>query len=307
MKLSVVVPVYNEQGNCRKLHREILAVVRTITKNYEIIFVNDNSKDGTLEELKTLKPVVIVNLGRNTGQSAALKAGFDHATGDIIVSMDGDGQNDPRDIPRLLKELNKGYDVVSGWRKNRKDTAFKRLTSRFGVMLHHMIINDRVHDSGCTLKAYRAWTVRDLELHGEMHRYLPALLILRGARMGELVVNHRARTVGVSKYKATKIFKGLVDLFLMWFWQKYSARPVHLMGFLSLFVMAFGFVCGLLSLYLKYGPEAKDLSDTFLPNVAFFCLIIGIQLFMTGILADIMIRTYYKNTKPYAVREVIRK
>jgi len=300
--------VYNEEKNVALLHKEIVTAVRKITKNFEIIFVNDCSTDNTIWELRKLKPVTIVNLGRNTGQSAALKAGFDYASGDVVVSLDGDGQNDPSEIPRMVKMLlQDGYDCVSGWRKHRKDTAFKRLTSRFGVWLHHRVIDDKVHDSGCTLKVYKSWCVKDLELYGEMHRYLPAILKLRGARIGETVVRHRARQHGVSKYNSKKIFKGLVDLFLMWFWQKFAARPVHLLGFLAMVTGAFGVACGLMSLWLKFGPEARDLSETFLPNVAFFSVLISIQLLATGVLMDIAVRNYYRGRPPYHVREIIKR
>ena len=305
MELSIVVPVYNEEGSVAALHKELVATLKHITDSYEIIFVDDGSQDNTLKELQKLKPITIIALGRNTGQSAALKAGFDHAQADIIISLDGDGQNPPKEIPKLLKKLNEGYDVVSGWRKHRKDPLFKKLVSRVGVKLHHFAINDGVQDSGCTLKAYRARYVKDLELWGELHRYLPALLKLRGARIAEVVVEHRQRRAGKTKYSMLKVFKGLVDLGLVWFWQKYSSRPVHLFGALSLLLISAGGAMGLWAAYLKWGPRGVSLSDTFLPHLSAFSILIGVHLFATGILADILIRNYYRGRPPYHVREII--
>jgi len=306
-RLSVVIPVHNEEGNVKTLHAELLRVVRPICTSFEIIFVDDASTDGTLAVLKTLKPVTVLHLGRNTGQSAALKAGFDYATGEIVVSLDGDGQNDPTSIPAMIQQLfDEQLDCVSGWRKDRKDSLFKKLTSRVGVGLHHLVIDDKVHDSGCTLKVYKNWCVKDLELYGEMHRYLPALLILRGAKIGERVVRHRARTAGKTKYSSGKIFKGFMDLFLVWFWQKYSARPVHLMGFLAFLMGLFGIVTGSYAWYLKFFRNV-DLSNTFLPNIAVFSALLAVQLLALGVLMDMMVRNYHKNDAPYRLREVYKR
>lgn len=304
MNISVVIPVYNEEGNVGALHSEVLAVLKKIRGKHEIIFVNDASSDGTVNALSKLSPITILSFGRNTGQAAALKAGFDYATGDVVVSLDGDLQNDPADIPKLLAKLDEGYDCVSGWRKHRKDSFMKRMVSRFGVRLHHLLIKDEVHDSGCTLKAYKAWCVKDLELFGQMHRFLPALLKLKGARVGEVVTNHRSRGAGVSKYNLLKVIPGFLDLWLVWFWQKYASRPIHILGFLSVIVTFFGFLMGAWALWLKL--NGTDLSNTFLPNIAVFSVMIGLQLLVTGVLADIMIKNYYSDKKPYFVREVIK-
>lgn len=306
-ELSVVIPVFNEEGSVAKLHAELVDVLVSTKLTFEIIFVDDCSSDGTLSVLQSLSPVTIVSLARNTGQSSALKAGFDVAKGSLIVSLDGDGQNPPSEIPKLLKYMDEGgFDVVSGWRKDRKDSLFKRLTSRFGVWLHHRVINDGVHDSGCTLKVYKASFVKDLELWGELHRYLPALLKLRGARVGEVVVTHLTRESGRSKYGVGKLFKGWADLWLVWFWQKYSGRPFHLFSFVSVFLLAVGFGLGLWAAYLKIWYSV-NLSMTFLPHLSAFFLLMGVQLFAAGLLADIVIRNYYRGQKPYFVREIIKK
>jgi glycosyltransferase involved in cell wall biosynthesis len=302
---SIVVPVYNEQGNAKALAEEIHAVMRKLKDSYEIIFIDDGSKDKTAEELQAVKGVTVIRFRRNFGQSAALMAGIDHAKGDIIITMDGDRQNDPRDIRSLLAKLDEGYDVVSGWRYNRRDRFGKRLFSRFANWLRHFVIHDHLHDAGCSLKAYRKECFEDFELYGELHRYIAELLQLQGFRVGEVKVNHRSRKAGKTKYGTKRLIKGFLDLFLVWFWQKYAGRPLHLFGGFGVLLGVIGIIFGGWAIVLKV-LYATDLSDTLLPTVAVFFVLAGIQLFVAGIMTDLLIRNNNRGRKRYAVKEVIR-
>ena len=199
MKISVVVPVYNEEGNVALLHKRVSVVLDKLGYLWEIIFINDGSTDGTLVELKKLSPVKIINFRKNFGQTAALDAGIKAATGEVIVTMDGDNQNDPADIPNLLKKLDEGYDVVSGWRWQRKDSRSKKLISRGARFLRRFFINDGIHDSGCTLKAYRKECFDHFDLYGEIHRFIPGMLKWQGFKVTEIKVNHLPRTSGIKR------------------------------------------------------------------------------------------------------------
>lgn len=229
--VSVVAPIYNEEGNVRELHREILDVCRKNQYNFEIIFVDDGSSDQTAEICKTLKPLKLIRFRKNFGQTAAMDAGIKAAQYEYIVTMDGDRQNDPADIPKMIDYLieNK-LDVVSGWRKNRKDTFMKRFTSRGANVLRHMIVHDGIHDSGCSLKVYKKECFNGVNLYGEQHRFIPAILRVKGFRVGEVAVNHRPRVCGKTKYNWKRTIKGFVDMVSVWFWNKYASRPLHLLG-----------------------------------------------------------------------------
>ena len=309
MDLSLVIPVFNEEGNVLELHTEIKRVLDNISayfkrlnrpdlgkqyKNYEIIFVDDGSTDSTFLNLLRIrdKHLKIIKFRRNFGQSAALKAGIDHSRGRVIVTMDGDLQNDPLDIPRLLARLSEGCDVVCGWRFKRHDPFFTRVFSRVSNLMHHLLINDRIHDSGCTLRAYKRESIQGLELYGEMHRYIVSLIKLRGFRISELKVRHRARRNGRSKYTPAKVVKGFLDLWNIWFWQKYARRPLHIFGTMGLLISFFGIISGAYAIYLKMARNV-DLSNTFLPVIAVFSVLIGVQFFTSGILADILIKNYH--------------
>ena len=228
--ISAVVPVYNEEKNVARLHQELKEALAEIGGFFEIIFVNDGSTDNTLEELKKLKPVKIINFRKNFGQTAAMDAGIKEARGEIVITMDGDGQNDPRDIPLLLEKINEGYDVVSGWRWQRKDKPMKRFLSRGANFLRKFLVSDNIHDSGCSLKAYRKECFDKVDLYGEMHRFIPAILRWRGFKIGEVKVSHRPRSAGETKYDWKRIPKGFLDMTSVWFWRKYSDRPLHLFG-----------------------------------------------------------------------------
>jgi len=305
--LSVIVPVYNEEGAATNLHQEILNVCQKINKPFEIIFVNDGSSDKTLEVLKTLSPIKVVNLRGNFGQTAAMDAGIKAASGFYLATLDGDGQNDPADIPNLIAELEKNdLDVVSGWRKNRKDTFMKKFSSKCAAYVRKRLINDGIHDSGCSLKVYKKECFKGVTLYGEMHRFIPAVLKIKGFKIGELAVNHRPRKTGKTKYNWKRGIKGILDMFSVWFWKKYANRPLHLFGGMGVLLILLSLFSGLLAMYKKIF-SGQDLSDTALTELSMFGFFVGIMFFIFGLLADILSKNYYATHKEeaYSVKEVI--
>lgn len=310
MEISIVIPVYNEEKNIEPLYKEVRLILNSLNKEYEIIFVDDGSKDKSLEELKKLhekdKRIKIIKFRKNFGQTAALDAGFKHASGKFIVAMDADLQNDPNDIPKLLEKINKGYDVVSGWRKKRKDPLTKKIFSRIANIFRIILINDRIHDSGCTLKAYKKECFEDLDLYGEMHRFIPALLRWKGFKVTESIVNHRKRKFGKTKYSITRVLKGFLDMLVVKFWMQYSARPVHLFGGLGILSGFIGFLIALYLTILKlfYNIAIGNRPLLFLSGLL---IIIGVQFIVFGFLADIMIKIYYskEKIKPYNIEKII--
>ena len=303
--ISIVVPVYNEAENIAHLHQEIVDTCRNIGAKFELIFIDDGSTDQTARVVKSLNPVKLIRLRKNFGQTAALDAGFRLAKNEYIITMDGDGQNDPADIPRIINHLEEHVlDIVSGWRKNRKDTISKKITSRIANFLRGILIHDGIHDSGCTMKIYTKESVSELSLFGEMHRFIPALLKIRGFNVGEIVVNHRYRQSGKSKYKFNRTFKGFLDLVSVWFWKKYAVRPLHLLGSGGILFLLAGFTSGVLTLvqYLK----GQSMSDSALPVLTAFLLITGIQLFISGLMADMISRIFYKkfDNHSYYIHEI---
>ncbi|MFC1662963.1 glycosyltransferase family 2 protein [Patescibacteria group bacterium] len=304
IKYSLVIPTYNEQENVIQLHQEITSVMNTLNQPFEIIFIDDGSSDDTFKKLKTLRPVKIIRFRKNFGQTAAMDAGFHEAAGEIIVTMDADRQNDPKDIPRLINKINEGYDVVSGWRWQRKDSASKNFISRGANTLRSILIKDNIHDSGCTLKAYRRECFHKLTLFGEMHRFIPAMLRWQGFRIGEIKVNHRPRVAGQTKYSWRRIVKGFVDMLSVWFWRKYASRPLHLFGGVGLLLILSGSVLGIILFVLRYF-YSFSLANRIWPLVAFFLVLAGIQLFVSGLLADIAVKTYFNgNRKAYAIKDI---
>jgi glycosyltransferase involved in cell wall biosynthesis len=305
--LSVVVPVFNEEGSISNLHQEIASTCINLNRNFEIIFINDGSSDQTLEILKTLKPLKIINFRCNFGQTAALDAGFKEAKGKYIVALDGDGQNDPIDIPRLIEKLEKDdLDVVSGWRKNRNDKLGKKISSRLAALVRKFLIDDGIHDSGCTLKIYKKECFKEIDLMGEMHRFIPAILKIKGFKIGELEVVHHLRKTGKTKYNLTRGFKGILDMFAVWFWKKYMNRPLHLFGGIGLSLITISMIAGFWAIYIKIF-RGQSLSDTVLTDLAMFSFLIGIQFFVFGLIADILSKNYHaiRKERAYTIKEII--
>ena len=306
--ISLVSPVFNEEGNVVKLHSEILEVAQQIKKPFEIIFVNDGSRDNTLTELKKLKPIKIINLRSNSGQSAALDAGFKQAQGEIIASLDGDGQNDPADIPAMIKKLSspgKNYDVVCGWRHKRQDSSWRKFISYGAKVLRSMLVSDGVHDAGCTLRVYKKDVIQSIDVYGEMHRMIPALLRWRGYEITEIKVNHRVRSTGQSKYGIKRTMKGFLDMLDVWFWRKYESRPLHLFGSAGLLLSGGSFLFGL---YLGYGRLflGFSLTNSIWPLIAVTGFITGMQLLVFGLLANLIIKGQARH-KFYQISQIIEQ
>jgi glycosyltransferase involved in cell wall biosynthesis len=312
MDLSVVVPLFNEEESVALLVEQVLAAVRPLGLSHELVIVDDGSTDGTAAALASLveqRPeLVVVRLRRNYGQTAAMAAGFDASSGGVIVTLDGDLQNDPADIPLLLERLGEGYDLVSGWRHQRQDNALVRLLpSRIANRLIARVTGVRLHDYGCSLKAYRREVVEDLNLYGELHRFLPALAFIEGARISEVMVNHHARRFGRSKYGLDRTFRVLMDLLTVWFMKRFLTRPMHVFGFGGLAAIGFGLLVSLWLLGEKLILGA-NIGDRPLLLVALISLVAGVQLFCFGLLAELQMRTYHESQgRPiYRVRETLR-
>lgn len=302
--LSVLVPVYNEEESLPALCRELSASLSGLGRPYEVILIDDGSTDGSWQVIKS-SGFGGIRLGRNSGQTAALAAGIARAKGDLIVCLDADGQNDPADIPRLLSKLEEGYDVVSGWRRERKDPFLTRvLPSRLANWLISRTTGVPLHDYGCTLKLYKASYLKPLKLHGEMHRFVPALAGFLGARIAELPVNHRPRAKGRSKYGLSRTFKVVLDLLTVKFMDAYMGKPIYLFGGGGLASIALGLALAAWTLYKKFalGIFVKDQP---LFQVSIFFALVGFQLILLGLLAEILVRVYYDiEEKPtYFVRE----
>ena len=305
--ISVVVPVFNEEGNVRELHREIVEICEKENYNYEIIFVDDGSSDETSRICKELRPLKYIRMRKNFGQTAAMDAGIKASQYDYIVTMDGDLQNDPEDIPRLVRYLEENdLDVVSGWRKHRKDSLMKKFTSRGANFLRGIIVKDNIHDSGCSLKIYRRECFDHINLYGEMHRFIPALLKIKSFTVGEIVVNHRPRTSGVTKYNWKRTIKGFVDMIALWFWGKFSSRPLHIFGATGLVFLFIGFLCGLWSLGL-FLAGAKMSNNIKPPLLTIFFMVIGLMMFVFGLMSDITLKTYHGLgiDSTYNIKEVV--
>lgn len=312
MDLSVVVPLFNEAEGLPLLVEQLLEVLRPLGLHFELVLVDDGSRDQTatvLERLSGQVPeLVAVLLRRNYGQSAAMAAGFDASRGEVIVTLDGDLQNDPADIPLLLEQLAEGYDLVSGWRHQRQDAAVSRLLpSRIANRLIARVTGVRLHDYGCSLKAYRREVVDDLNLYGELHRFLPALAFIEGARITEVKVNHHPRRFGSSNYGIDRTFRVLMDLLTVWFMKRFLTRPMHVFGLGGLVGMGLGL---LVSLWLAAEKLVLgvDIGDRPLLLLALISFLTGIQLFCFGLLAELQMRTYHESQgRPiYRVRATLR-
>lgn len=309
--VSVVIPVYNEKENIQRLNASLLGVLKTLDRPFEIIYVDDGSSDGTFSILQNIcaesHDVKAISFRRNFGQTAAMAAGFEYAKGATIVAMDGDMQNDPADIPGLLAKLEEGYDVVNGWRKDRKD---KFLSRRIPSIIANIIIGRatgiRLHDYGCSLKAYRADVIKHVPLYGELHRFIPALASIYGARITELPVNHHARLYGKSKYNISRTFRVIMDLLTVLFLKSFSDRPLHIFGGIGISLLILGFfIDGYLAIEKIF--FGATLANRPLLLLGTLMIITGLQIFSMGILAEIQIRTYYESqNKPvYSIREKV--
>ncbi|MCT7964942.1 glycosyltransferase [Laspinema sp. D1] len=311
LDVSVVVPIHNEVESLPHLISAIAQALSDAQLNYELICVDDGSTDGSTEVLKQeaqkRNDLVAVILRRNYGQSAAMAAGFKSARSPIIVTLDGDLQNDPADIPELLMKLNEGYDLVSGWRKNRQDAALTRLLpSKIANAMIGKVTGVKLHDYGCSLKAYRTEIVADMNLYGELHRFLPALAFIEGARIIEIPVRHHARRYGKSKYGLGRTIRVLMDLLTVFFMKKFLTRPMHVFGGFGIMSMVLGFGLGLYLTILKLGFGAS-IGDRPLLILAVVLLLAGVQLFSFGLLAELLMRTYHESQQRpiYRIREVI--
>ena len=305
-QISIVIPVFNEEDNVAPLFQEIKQVCQTEGYTYEVIFIDDRSNDDTLKELKNLSPVKVIAFRKNFGQTQAMDAGIKEAKYPLIVTMDGDGQNDPNDIPRLIEYLKQNdLDIVSGWRKKRKDPIGKKIVSRTANFIRKFLINDGIQDSGCALKLYKKECFEDLSLYGEMHRFIPALLKIRGFTVGEIQVNHRPRLHGKSKYSWRRGLKGFIDMVSVWYWKKYAVRPLHLLGGLGIFIIGIGIISA--GITFKEYFQGQDLSETIWPMMTLFSFLIGIQIFISGLITDMLVKTYYDHTDdtPYSIKETI--
>ncbi len=304
--LSVVVPLFNEEGNVQELHRRIKEACEKLGRTYEIIFVDDGSTDKTVEFCQGLSPLKLIKQRKRFFQTAAFDAGIKNAVGDVIITMDGDLQNDPADIGKLLEKMNEGFDVVAGWRHERKDPFMKKLSSRMANIVRQILIEDNIHDSGCSLKAYKRDCFAGVDLFGEMHRFMPAILQFDGYKVSEVKVSHHPRVHGVTKYNWKRGMKGMVDMVSIWFWRKYSSRPLHLFGGSGVVLSIVGFLILVWMAVEKIFFNAS-LSEKIWPLIGVFFVMIGVILFIFGLLADIIIRGYYKEQgrMNYSIKEII--
>lgn len=308
--LSVIIPIFNEKDNISILSKKISQSLKSL--NYEVIFINDGSTDGSEEMLvnvtKKYKNYYLVNFKKNYGQTAAIQAGFDLSKGEIIIALDGDLQNDPADIPKLIEKINSGYDVVSGWRKNRKDSNILRvLPSKIANFIISKISGVKLHDYGCTLKAYRKEVVEDINLYGEMHRFIPIYASWEGAKVTEIEVNHFERHAGKSKYGISRVPKVVLDLIVIKFFDSLISRPIHLFGKLGFYLIMFAL---LISFYATWLKVYKNISFilTPLPLLIIFFLLSGLICILLGIVAEIQSRIYFqtKSNSSYKIKNIVK-
>jgi glycosyltransferase involved in cell wall biosynthesis len=311
VNFSIVVPIYNEQENINELYGAIVTALDPIDPCYEIIMVDDGSRDGSFHALQRLasrdERLRVIRFRRNFGQTAAMAAGFDAARGDIIIPMDGDLQNDPADIPRLIEKLHEGYDVVSGWRNDRKDTfVTRKIPSILANALISSFTGVHLHDYGCTLKAYRREVLDGINLYGEMHRFVPALASQVGARVTEIPVRHHHRRHGVSKYGISRTVRVILDLMTVKFLLAYSTKPIQLFGKWGLYTLLAGFLSGGMTIYMKLFEHLSMNRNPLLILTAFL-LFMGVQFIVLGLLGEVNARTYYEaQGKPiYVIREKV--
>jgi glycosyltransferase involved in cell wall biosynthesis len=309
--ISVIIPIYNEHESLPLLIQKVADVFEHYPCHYEIICVDDGSQDGSTELLRQIahrrEDVVAVIFRRNYGQTPAMAAGFQYAQGDIIVSLDGDLQNEPKDIPVLISKLEEGYDLVSGWRKNRQDATLTRLVpSKIANFIIGRVTGVKLHDYGCSLKAYRREVLSDMNLYGELHRFLPALAYIEGAKITEIPVGHHARQYGQSKYGLGRTFRVLMDLLTIFFLKKFLTRPMHIFGFAGLVLLLVGLLMGGYLTFIKLVLGAS-IGNRPLLILAALLILTSVQLLSVGLLAELIMRTYHESQKRpiYRVREIV--
>jgi len=307
--ISIIIPVYNETESIGFLLDEVISVMKANKLHFELIVVNDGSKDNTLQVLKELtikiKELVVISLRKNYGQTAAMSAGFDNSKGDIVITLDGDLQNDPNDIPKLISEINNDYDLICGWRFDRKDKLINRkIPSKIANKLIAKVTGLKLHDYGCSLKAFKKEIVDDIKLYGELHRFLPVLANIEGARIKEMKVNHRSRQYGTSKYGIDRTFRVLMDLLTVWFMTKFLTRPMYGFGFVGILSILISLAMSSYLIFLKIMGE--DIGNRPLLMFALILGIAGVQLFSFGLLSELLIRTYHESqSRPiYRIRSI---
>ncbi|AEF19744.1 MULTISPECIES: glycosyltransferase family 2 protein [unclassified Hydrogenobaculum] len=311
MKISIVIPIYNEEESVGTLYEKIVDTMNKLPYDYEIIAVDDGSTDNTFNKLKEIaskdKRLKVISFKRNYGQTAAMFAGFQHASGDVVITMDADLQNDPADIPILIEKINEGYDVVSGWRKDRKDPFFSRtLPSKIANYIISNATGVYLHDYGCSLKAYKKDIAKNFRLYGDMHRFLPALAKGLGAKITEVPVSHHPRLYGKSKYGIGRTIRVILDIFLVKFLNEYINKPLYAFGGIGFILFSLGFLSGL---YLTYDKliNNQEIGQRPLLFLTVLLIISGLQFISTGIIAEVIIRTYYESQdiKPYRIKDAI--
>ena len=311
MKISIIVPVYNEKDNLSLFLEELTAVLNMRPMEKEIIFIDDGSTDDSAKIIKEMaeknKNIKAIIFKKNFGQTAAMSAGISRATGDILMPIDADLQNDPIDIWPMVDKLNEGYDLISGWRKNRRDKFFsRRLPSILANKLISAVTKVNLHDYGCTLKAYRKKLVSEINLYGEMHRFIPVYIKQQGGSIAEMPVNHRERKFGQSKYGLGRATRVILDLLVVKFLYDYMTKPMHFFGGVGIFSFLFGLISFAVALALKFSGYAS-LNRTPLPLIGVFFFLIGFQLILLGLLAEMIMRNYFEsnNKSTYSIKEYI--
>jgi len=309
--LSIVVPIYNEEESLPFLVNQLLESLKPMEETFELVLVNDGSSDNSAEIIRQLSfdipELVGVLLRKNYGQTAAMAAGFDISSGEIVITLDGDLQNDPKDIPLLVNKIREGFDLVSGWRFRRQDAAISRkLPSKIANRLIGKVTGVRLNDYGCSLKAYRKEVLTDMRLYGELHRFLPVLANIEGARITEVKVNHRARQFGTSKYGIDRTFRVLMDLLTVWFMNRFLTRPMYVFGFGGILAIIGSFITSFYLLIIKLLGE--DIGNRPLLLLALLLAVTGVQLFGFGLLGELQIRTYHEsqNRPIYRIRDTFR-
>ena len=305
---SIVIPIFNEEKNIVFLLKSLNDLLKNLSKKCEVIAINDGSSDNTLKELKKElkknKFLRIIDLKRNQGQTAATMAGLDYCSNEIIIIMDADSQNDPSDIPKLIEKIDSGYDVVSGWRKNRKDPYFSRvLPSQLANIFISWVSGVKLHDHGCSLKAYRRNVLSEVKLYGEMHRFISIYATLSGAKVTEIEVKHHPRKVGISKYGINRVYKVILDILVLKFLDSYLTKPIYVFGGFGLISLFFSFITFSYMLYLKFFEDISMI-QTPLPMVVVMTFIAGFLSFLIGLLAEMVVRVYFEsqNKPTYSVK-----